>query len=89
MIPLLVSTARFDAMRDGVVIARRDAEVLVTRNALEDWFKRKLANEAAVNAALAIEPVLRRAANAIEPDDGTITITQRLLAGAQEAQDAD
>ena len=89
MKPLLISTARYDAMRDAVVVERRDATVVVVRQALEDWFAKPVPAEAAVNVALSIEPVLRRAANAIAPDDGTITVTKRLLAGVREAQDAD
>ena len=89
MKPLLVSTARFDPMRDAVVIDRRDAEVAVARDAIAEWFGKPVPEAAAVSMALSIEPTLRRAANAIEPDDGTITITRRLLAEVRETQDAD
>ena len=89
MKPLVVRTARFEAMRDAVVIDRRDAEVAVTREALESWFGRPVPPEAAVARALSIEPVLRRAANAIQPDDGVVTITARLLARQREVENAD
>ena len=87
--PLLVQTARYDPMRDAVVIDRRDAEVVVVRSALSDWFGKPVAEAAAVSRALAIEPTIRRAANAVAPDDGTITITSRLLAATREVEDAD
>ena len=86
---LIARTARFDAMRDAVVIDRRDAEVAVTRSALADWFGKPVPEAAAVSRALSIEPVLRRAANAVQPDDGVITITPRLLARVRDSEDAD
>ena len=86
---LVPRTARFDAMRDAVVIDRPDAEVVVSRDALERWFGRAVPPEAAVARALSMEPVLRRAANAAEPDDGTITITARGLDAQREAQRED
>ena len=86
---LIARTARFDAMRDAVVIDRRDAEVAVTRSALADWFGKPVPEAAAVSRALSIEPVLRRAANAVQPDDGIITITPRLLARVRDSEDAD
>ena len=89
MMPLLVRTARFDAMRDAVVIDRRDAEVAVTRTALEAWRGKPVPAEIAVSYALSIEPVIRRAANAVQPDDGVVTITPRLMANVRETQDAD
>ena len=89
MRPLLARTARFDRMADAVAIERRDATVLVTREALEDWYGKPVPEAAAVQRALAIEPILRRAANAVAPDDGTITITKRLLAAVRETNDAD
>ena len=89
MKPLLARTARFDAMRDAVVIDRRDAQVVVTRSALEAWRGKPVPAAAAVAYALSIEPALRRAANAVAPDDGIITITPRLLANVRETQDAD
>ena len=89
MKPLQTRTARFDPMRDAVTIRRSDAEVAVTREALEAWFGRAVPAEAAVARALSIEPILRRAANAIEPDDGQITITARLLARQREVENAD
>lgn len=87
MRPLIARTARFDAMRDAVVIDRADAEVVVSRDALEAWFGRAVPPEAAVARALSMEPVLRRAANAAEPDDGTVTITARLLDHERSVQD--
>ena len=89
MKPLLARTARYDRMRDAVVIARRDAEVAVTRSALEEWRGKPVPEVAAVNYALSIESVLRRAANAVAPDDGIITITPRLMANVRETLDAD
>ena len=89
MKPLIVRTARYEAMRDAVVIDRRDAEVAVSRDALEAWFGRPVPAEASVARALSIEPVLRRAANAVAADDGVITITTRLLTREREAENAD
>ena len=93
MRPLQPRTARFDAMREAVTIERADArgpvEVAVTLAALEAWFGRAVPPEAAIARALSIEPVLRRAANAVEPDDGIITITARLLGAQREAENAD
>ena len=87
--PLQAKTARYDAMRDAVVIDRRDAEVVIVRSALSDWFGKPVHEAAAVSRALSIEPTIRRAANAVQPDDGTITITSRLLAATREIEDAD
>ena len=87
MKPLIARTARFDAMRDAVVIDRADAEVVVSRGALEAWFGRAVPPAAAVARALSMEPVLRRAANAVAPDDGTVTITARGLNAQREALD--
>ena len=87
--PLIARTARYDAMRDAVVIDRADAEVVVSRDALEGWFGRAVPPAAAVARALSMEPILRRAANAAPPDDGTVTITARLLDREREAENAD
>ena len=89
MKPLQPRTARYDAMREAVTIRRADVQVAVTREALESWFGRAVPPEAVVARALSIEPVLRRAANAIEPDDGVVTITARLLARQREVENAD
>ena len=89
MKPLLVRTARYDRMRDAVVIDRRDCEVAVTRSALEAWRGKPVPAAVAVSYAISIESVIRRAANAVQPDDGVVTITPRLMANVREMLDAD
>ena len=89
MKPLSARSARFDPMRDAVLFESGAIEVAVTRSALADWFGKPVPEAAAVHRALSIEATLRRAANAVDPDDGVITITPRLLANVRETLDAD
>ena len=74
-----LSNARWDAMRDAVV-ADGDPEVVVTMGALEAYFNRRVAPEDAASLVIEGAQALSRAARATPADDGTITLTARILA---------
>ena len=74
-----LDNARWDAMRDAVV-AGGDPEVVVTTSALEAYFGRRVAAEDAASLVIEESQVLARAARATPADDGTITLTARILA---------
>ncbi len=82
-------------MRQSVVIAARKSHVIVSLEALEDHFNRKLNPLEAVNCAIEAGAIIRLAANATPAIDGLINITSKILNGRQwefderESEDAD
>ena len=73
-------TGRWDAGRDGVVVDG-DPEVVVTRGALEGWTGRAVEPREASALVAADADRFLRAARATPADDGTVTLTARILAG--------
>ena len=69
---------RWDAGRDAVVIAGRP-EVVVTRSALEGWAGRAVRPDDACELVAAEADRFVRAARATPADDGTVTLTARIL----------
>ncbi len=82
-------------MRQSVVIAGRHSRVVVSLEALEAFFNRKLDPHEAVECAIEAGTIIRLAANATPADDGLINITSNILNGRQwvlgerESDDAD
>ena len=73
------SNGRWDAMREAVVIDGRP-EVVVTQGALEACTGRRIEPGEAVLLVADDAPRFVRAARATPADDGTITLTARIMA---------
>ena len=69
---------RWDAMRDAVVVGG-DPEVVVTRAALEGWTGGTVTPSEAPALLAADADRFVRAARATPADDGTITLTARIM----------
>ena len=95
MIKLDFNQTTYDKMRQSVVIAAGRGRVIVSLEALEDFFNRKLDPLDAVNSAIEAATIIRLAANATPGDDGMINITSKILngrnweLGEREEEDAD
>jgi len=81
MLKLDLNQTSYDKMRQSVVIEAGRARVVVSLEALEDYFNRELAPDDAVIGAIEAGATIRLAANATPADDGLITITSRILNG--------
>lgn len=88
MIKLDLKSVRYDRMNDGVQFdtssrAGRSPGLIVeiTREALEDHFKKSLDDQAAVLKAVEIQTFIQQAANRIPADDGKIRLTTATLNG--------
>jgi len=88
MIRLDIKSVRYDRMNDGVQfdtasrIGRRPGLVIeVSREALEDHFRRPLDQATAIAKAVEIQMFIQQAANRIPADDGKIRLTKATLSG--------
>ncbi len=81
MLKLDFNQTSYDRMRQSVVIAAGRGRVIVSHEALEDYFNCELDPLDAVNSAIEVAPIIRMAANATPDDDGLINITSRILNG--------
>ena len=63
-------------------------EVVITRAALESFFNIRVAAEDAANLVIEEAVLLARAARATPADDGTITLTARILSSRDWSSDA-
>lgn len=88
MIKLDLRSVRFDRMNDGVqfdtsrLSGRNPGLVVeVSRDALEDHFRKPLDQDAAVLRAVEIQVFIQQAANRIPVDDGKIRLTKATLNG--------
>ncbi len=95
MLRLDFNETSYDRMRQSVVIAATRSQVVVSLEALEAYFNRKLDPLEAVNGAIEAGAIIRLAANATPADDGLINITSNILNGRRwelgeaESEDAD
>lgn len=78
---------RWDAMRDAVVVDGRP-ELVVTRAALEAWAGRPIESSEGPALLAADASLFVRAARATPADDGTVTLTARIMASRSWAVDA-
>ena len=69
---------RWDAMRDALVVDG-DPEVVITRAALEGWLGSVVDREEAAALVAADADRFVRAARATPADDGTVTLTARIM----------
>jgi hypothetical protein len=81
MIKLDFNQITYDKMRQSVVIAAGRGRVIVSLEALENFFNRPLDPDDAVEAAIEASTIIRLAANATPGDDGLINITSKILNG--------
>lgn len=72
------AAGRWDAMRDAVVVPGRP-EVVVTRGALETYQNRPVTPEEGPGILAEAAPRFVRAARATPEDDGTVTLTARIM----------
>jgi len=83
MLNVDIESAEYDRMRQSVVIAANRAQVIVSLEALENYFSRSLNADEAVEGAIEAGNIIRLAANATPADDGMINITSKILNGRQ------
>lgn len=81
MIKVDIESAEYDRMRQSVVMLAGRGQVIVTHEALETYFNRKLDAADAVEAAIEAGNIIRLAANATPADDGVTNITSKILNG--------
>ena len=71
--------ARYDRMREAVVVSAGADEIAITHSALENWYNRRLTPEEALEVAEDEGALLARVANTISAHDNIITITSGIL----------
>ena len=88
MIKLDIRTVRYDRMNDGVQfdsankVGRHPGLVIeISKDALEDHFRRPLDQDTAILKAVEIQTFIQQAANRIPVDDGKIRLTKATLNG--------
>lgn len=88
MIKLDIKSVRYDRMNDGVQFdtAQRTGRspglvVEISKEALEDHFRKPLDSDAAMLKAIEIQTHIQQAANRIPADDGKIRLTKATLNG--------
>ncbi len=81
MLKLDFNQISYDKMRQSVVIAAGRGRVIVSHDALENYFNRTLDPLDAVNGTIEAATIIRLAANATPGDDGLINITSKILNG--------
>lgn len=88
MIKLDLRSVRYDRMNDGVQFDTSNKTgrwpglvIEISRDALEDHFRRELDAETAIVKAVEIQTFIQQAANRIPADDGRIRLTKATLSG--------
>ncbi len=81
MLKLDIDSARYDRMRQSVVIGAGRGRVIISLEALEEFYRKPLEPDEAVDGAIGAGMVIRLAANATPADDGMINITSSILNG--------
>ena len=74
-----LSSARYDRLRDAIIVLSGSLEVAICHDALEAYASRSLTQEEGLEFLEDQRVPFSRMANSLSPDEGTITITSHTV----------